>query len=160
DESSYSRWEHLSLVDLATGGVVSPESELPTEFRLRADLRRPEARATVWLVGSSPDRREGLELDRDRRNARWMIQRGGGIDALPRWFFPEQPASFAAELVQQVGRAAAAAYALALASFALGWAIARLRFRVNLSYAPFVRDAVLAAWLVAAALVATRVFHQ
>ena len=59
------------------------------------------------------------------------MRRGGAVDALPRWFFPEQPAPFAAELVQQAGRAAAAGYALAVASLAIGWVISRLRFRVT-----------------------------
>jgi hypothetical protein len=115
DESSYSRWEHVRIVDLATGVAVSGDSALPADFRVEAALRRPEAPARLWLVAAD-DRREGLELDRDRRNARWLIQRGGGTDMLPRWFFPEQPAPFVAELMHLVGRAAAAGYALALAA--------------------------------------------
>jgi hypothetical protein len=119
DESSLSRWEHVQVLDLATGLAVPASSALPADFRVLADLRRPEAPARLWLVGASGDRREGLELDRDRRNARWLIQRDGGTDALPRWFFPEQPAPFAAELLWLIGRSAAAAYALVLTAVGL-----------------------------------------
>ena len=94
DESSYSRWERVRLVDLATGQAVDTSSSVPNDFRLDAVLRRPEAAAHLWLLGPNDDRREGLELDRDRRTARWAIQRSGGTDVLPRWFFPERAAPF------------------------------------------------------------------
>jgi hypothetical protein len=134
DEASYSRWANLRITDFGTGQLLSggdafplPSTgqlsvfggPLPEDFRLDVELRRPEAPARVWLE-AGPDRREGLELDRDRRNARWLIQRGAGTDALPRWFFPEQPAPFAAELLWLLGRSAVAAYALLLAALALG----------------------------------------
>jgi hypothetical protein len=162
DESSYSRWEQLRLVDLSTGQVVPIDSDLPADFRLDVVLRRPEAAARVWLLGQGTDRREGLELDRDRRNARWLVQRDVGTDALPRWFFPEQPAPFAAELLQLLGRSVAAGYALALAAVTLAWLAPRVpvfqRVR-RISLHPLT-DVVLAGWLVAAALVTTRLYHQ
>jgi hypothetical protein len=153
------------VVDLATGQPVSIDRDLPVDFRVDVGLRRPEAAAHVWLLGQDADHREGLELDRDQRNARWLFQRGSGTQALPRWFFPEQPAPFAAELLQLLGRATAAGYALAL----LGVALRRLtralspqvRSRLSLALsAALVANVALAAWLVAAALVTTRLYHQ
>ena len=128
DESSYSRWEHPRLVDLATGQTVDTSSALPDDFRLDVALRRPEAAAHLWLLGPTDGRREGLELDRDRRNARWVIQREGGTDVLPRWFFPERAAPFAAELLHLAGRSAAAAYALALAALLIARGISLLAY--------------------------------
>jgi hypothetical protein len=164
DESSYSRWEHASVTDLATGRTLSLDTPLPSDFRVDAALRRPEAAARLWLVGQAPNQREGLELDRDKRNARWLVQRNGATEALPRWFFPEQPAPFAAELVNLVGRAAAAAYALALAAFLISCAIRTLPLvhRLDLKDAPRARvqDVLLGGWLLAAALVTTRLYHQ
>jgi hypothetical protein len=164
DESTYSRWERVRVVDLATGQTLSPDGPLPSDFRVDAALRRPEAAARLWLVGPAADQREGLELDRDKRNARWLVQRGGATEALPRWFFPEQPAPFAAELLHLVGRAAAAAYALVLAAFFIAWAIRAVRpvDGIDLKRLPRGRmqDLLLGGWLVAAALVTTRLYHQ
>ena len=160
DESSYSRWERIRVIDLATGQAVSSDGPLPPNFQVEAVLRRPEAAARLWLVGPGANQREGLELDRDKRNARWLVQRSGATEALPRWFFPEQAAPFAAELVHLVGRAAAAGYALAAAAFAISWAI---RGRdVDLKRLPRGRaqDVLLGGWLVAGALVTTRLYHQ
>jgi hypothetical protein len=127
DEGSYSRWEDLRITDLATGQPLSPEHPLPADFRVEANLRRPESPARLWLVGAFTNDREGLELDRDKRNARWMIQRGGTTQALPRWFFPEQPMPFLAELLNLLGRSAITAFALALAAVAIGRLIPRGR---------------------------------
>ena len=160
DEESYSRWEHLSVVDLDSGAAVPPDAALPADFRVEADLRRPEAPARLWLLASG-DRREGLELDRDRRNARWLIKRAGGLDALPRWFFPEEPMPFVAELLQLVGRSAAAAFALAATAFGLS----TLTRRSNLWGARgvttgWVSSGLLAAWLAAAGYVAVVAYQQ
>ncbi len=135
DESSYSRWERVRIVDLATGHLIPGESVLPNDFRVEAALRRPEATARLWLTDATSDRREGLELNRDTRNARWMVQRGGSTDYLPRWFFPEQAAPFAAELLHLAGRTTAAAFALALAVLLLSRALALVP-RVLLSARP------------------------
>ena len=117
DESGYSRWEHLAIIDLATGQMVPPDAPPPADFRLDVDLRRPEAISRLWLVNSAGDQREGLELDRNQRNARWVIERGAGIETpQSRWFYPEQPAPFAAEILWLVGRSVVAGYALALAA--------------------------------------------
>ena len=176
DESSYSRWEWLSIVDLATGQAVAPDGVLPADFRVDVDLRRPEAVARLWLVNAAGDRKEGLELDRDMRNARWVVDHGQGAEALPSWFFPEQPAPFAAELLQLLGRTLVAAYALVLAALGLGWLLAFARrpwvaFSVEAHQAHGTRpvpptmasrarslgrahpDLALAAWLVLAAVV-------
>jgi hypothetical protein len=209
DESSYSRWDGVRVVDLATGQPIPAGAGLPTDFRIEAALRRPEATARLWLLGATDDRREGLELTRDTRNARWMMQQGGSTYYLPRWFFPEQPAPFAAELAHLAGRTTAAAFALALAALSLSRALTLL----SLSAAPPARppfhiakrndeasrgpshadekasrgrhrditksdsspfcsiferavsgralpELILAMWLVAAALIATRVYRQ
>lgn len=197
DESSYSRWEHPRLVDLATGQVVDPASVLPNDFRFDVALRRPEAAAFLWLNGPADARREGLELDRDRRNARWVIERDGGTDVLPRWFFPERPAPFAAELLNLLGRSAAAAYALALAALLIARGVAPLGRRSARALATLltrreasflgrgatsgtllsapeihteaaggarwvwsVANLLLPVWLLAAALVTSRLYHQ
>jgi hypothetical protein len=197
DESSYSRWERVRIIDLQTGQevvsaspgpLVPAHGALPTDFRIEAALRRPEATARLWLLGATLDRREGLELTRDTRNARWMIQRNGGTDYLPRWFFPEQPAPFAAELLHLIGRSAAAAFGLALAALLVSRAQAKLRISSRAASIPptgrptrtsaltttphplvlaqhLVRsrtfaELLLAAWLVAAALITTRVYRQ
>jgi len=191
DEGSYSRWEHLSVVDLSggltssvaassgsvgsggsagaggsagSGASGSPDGPLPNDFRVEVDLRRPEAPARVWLLGATADRREGLELDRDRRNARWLIQRGTGLDALPRWFFPEEPMPFVAELLQLMGRTAAAAYALAVLALALGALTRRVNPKgttsVGETTSVWVGVAVLGVWLAASVYVSLRVFQQ
>ena len=131
DESSYSRWEHLTIVDLTTGQQVAPDAALPTDFRIDVDLRRPEAVARIWLVNATGNQREGLELSRDMRNARWVMDRGQGIESLPRWFFPEQPAPFAAELVQLLGRSAVVSYALVLVALGMGFLLAAARRRTR-----------------------------
>src|SRR5207237_7275517 len=122
--------ERTRVVDLTTGQTRSvvdnndhDDSPLPSDFRIEAALRRPEAAARLWLDGATSDQREGLELDRDRRNARWLVQRSGVTEALPRWFFPEQPAPFAAELLHLVGRAAVAGYALLILALATSWVV-------------------------------------
>jgi hypothetical protein len=168
DESSFSRWEHLSIVNLSTGEVVSSDQPLPTDFRVDVELRRPEAPARAWLVESSSGQREGLELDRDRRNARWLIERAGSAEALPRWFFPEQPAPFLAELLQLLGRSAVAGVALVLLALGLSRLLKRSAIAigqrvvagVDASKVRFGVDGVLAAWLLVAALVTTRLYHQ
>jgi hypothetical protein len=140
----------------------------------------------VWLVGATLEQREGLELDRDKRNARWAFVRGNRLESLPRWFFPEQPAPFAAEVMHLVGRSGVAAYALAIAALVGGFAVrataaARLRFQGrrthetqdegaasarerrsprSLAVSWLAMDVLLGAWLVAAALVTTRLYHQ
>jgi hypothetical protein len=152
DESSYSRWEHVSITDLSTG---QPTNNLTLDFRLQAALRRPEAPARVWLTRDAANR-EGLELDRDRRNARWLVSRNGIEDALPRWFFPEQPAPFAAELLQLFGRSAAVACALMLLARTSSAVLPRVRVP-HLAIAPAL---LLAMWLGGAALVTTLAYHQ
>ncbi len=145
DEPSYSRWEHVRVLDSATGQPVPTVSgqtdtpggtrfeqyfvDRPERLRIEAALRRPEAPAQLWLLDTGGQ--QGLELDRDRRNARWIMQRPGQTQALPRWFFPEQPLPFVAELLHLFGRTAAAAFMLAAACFALARAagvVARLRW--------------------------------
>jgi hypothetical protein len=178
DEASYSRWERVQIEDLQTGQVVAAlppgtasgpglttffAGPLPAAFRLTAGLRRPEAAARLWLVGEGADRREGLELDRDRRNARWIIQRDRGRDALPRWFFPEHPAPFAAGLLHLVGRAAAAGYVLGLVCMGLGRVLAGRwpgGWRIEALGRPVAIDLMLGVWLIGAALVTTRLYHQ
>ena len=157
DESSYSRWENLQVVDLTSGQPVAPSDPLPADFRLSVGLRRPESPARLWLVQSQSRDREGLELDRDRRNARWLVQRSGTYPLpLPRWFFPEQPLPFAAELLHLLGRCVMSGYAIGLVALGLGRALPNWRFT-----APRLGvDVVLAVWLVAAGLVTTRLYHQ
>jgi hypothetical protein len=206
DESSYSRWERIRVVDLTSGAALAPDTPLPSDFRVAADLRRPEAAARLWLDGATRDRREGLELDRDRRNARWVVQRAGATGALPRWFFPELPAPFAAELLHLLGRAAAAGYALVIVTLVIAGVVRRIPLNANVNqtapgsvpenaegavnlggrapgsvrfekfgpgvlpetslfgrtarFGRVVTDSALACWLVAAALVTARLYHQ
>ncbi|HET6316541.1 MAG TPA: hypothetical protein VFG86_08795, partial [Chloroflexota bacterium] len=143
DEPSFSRWEHVRILDAATGQPAptvrgqtdSPGGtrfeqyfvDRPERLRIEAALRRPESAARLWLLDAGGQ--QGLELDRDRRNARWIIHRAGQTQALPRWFFPEQPLPFVAELLHLLGRTAAAAFVLAAACFAVaraGRVVARL----------------------------------
>ncbi|MDQ3811695.1 MAG: hypothetical protein M3336_15550, partial [Chloroflexota bacterium] len=177
DEDSFSRWERVRIVDVETGQEVPGSMEVldsprmrVTEFRFQsvrtnvlvsASLRRPEAAARVWLVGAGGDVREGFELDRDRRNARWLIERGGQTEALPRVFFPEQAAPFAASLLHLLGRAAMAGYALLLAATVLG----RLPGARDRPWLEVITDrrfgpVALAGWLLAAAVLDLRVYHQ
>ena len=171
DEGSYSRWEHLRVLDLDTGQPIG--GALPANFVVDADLRRPEAPARLWLLGPAEPLREGLELDRDRRNARWLVERfAGSQSALPRWFFPEQPLPFGAELLHLVGRSAAAAYALAVLAWLFQRSIGLLPLRPaqGVRSAPWLSEAralgmavvpsALLAWLLAALLVSWRIFHQ
>jgi hypothetical protein len=157
DEGSYSRWEHLRVVDLANGQSIAADGPLPPSFQVDADLRRPEAPARLWLVGPTDDIRQGLELDRDRRDARWVTAGPTGERSLPRWFFPEQPLPFAAGLLELIGRAAAAAYALAVASWLLGGLV--LPRRLALGSMPWAEGA-LTGWLLLVVLVSWRAYHQ
>jgi hypothetical protein len=172
DEGSYSRWEHLRVVDLDTGQPVS--GALPANFVVDADLRRPEAPAHLWLLGPAEPLREGLELD--RRNARWVVERFAGSQAaLPRWFFPEQPLPFVAELLHLVGRSAAAAFALAVLArlFSRAIDLVRIAGAQGVRWPPWWPKARLASelgaaaawsalptWLLASLLVSWRIYHQ
>ncbi|GAC1321397.1 MAG: hypothetical protein NVSMB2_18110 [Chloroflexota bacterium] len=169
DEGSYSRWENVRAVDLETGLQVDPQEPLPPRFRLEAFLRRPEAAARLWLLGTTAGQREGLELDRDRRNARWIVDRDGVQTPLPRWFFPEEPWPFAAEILQLVGRSAAAGLGLVLVS-GIGSPLPTpsprsprgggLTTRRGLSTLGGLTGVVLPVWFGAAALGAAWVFGQ
>jgi len=177
DEGSYSRWERIRLSDPDTDQPLAHSVALSatpfgqrtelafrsSAFRIEASLRRPEAPAHLWLLSSVPEQQEGLELDRDRRNARWIVQRGGVTEPQPRWFFPEQPMPFAAELLHLAGRSAAAGYALVLAVLGLSRMIpAPERFDPDaiMRRLPLIANAVLAAWLLAVGIVTTRLYHQ
>jgi hypothetical protein len=176
DESSLSRWEWMRVVDPATGSPLPTQitqtsdnngartelmflgDTLPDEFRVEAALRRPEAAAHLWLLGTTIGEQEGLELDRDRRNARWVIERTGATETLPRWFFPEEIAPFAAELLHLVGRCAVAAFALVAAVSLLG-RVVRVQLAVRRP-PPLLEQSVIAVWLLGAALLTTRLYHQ
>jgi hypothetical protein len=175
DEPGYSRWVRLGVTDLATDQSVPSDAPLPADFRLDVDLRRPEAISRLWLSNSAGDQREGLELDRNQRNARWVIERGGGIETpFERWFYPEQAAPFAAEILWLLGRSLAAGYGLVLAALGIAalvrWAGGRVgglsrarpvtEARVERKGLHRVTDVALPLWLVAAALVATRAYNQ
>lgn len=124
DERGYSSWRTARLTELPTGAVLAEGLEdvqaarLPPRFRLEAWLERPEAAAFVWLVQDA-GQREGLELNRETRNARWLVRGFSVNEALPRQFFPEAPLPFAAGLAHLLGRAAMAGYVLLLGSAGL-----------------------------------------
>jgi hypothetical protein len=172
DEGTYSRWEQTVVEDLtaAPPRAVDPNARLPADFQIGAALRRPEAAAHLWLLGATPGEREGLELDRDDRNARWVIEQGGVITALPRWFFPEQPGPFAAELLHLLGRSAVAGFGLSalalLVARVVPWRLRRLRrfgamdARARASLRASARDGLLATWLLGAVLVSVYVYQQ
>lgn len=184
DEGSYSRWERIRLTDLETDRPLvhtSAESGTPfgqrteltfrsSAFRVEVSLRRPEAPAHLWLLSPAPGQQEGLELDRDRRNARWIVQRNGTTEPRPRWFFPEQPMPFLAELLHLVGRSVAAGFALVLAALgsarALRWTgtpesqLEALPWRGRRPMPLRTADVVLAVWLLGAGIITTRLYHQ
>ena len=92
----------------------------PRTFGSTSTCAGPRRSPTCGWSTRRGDQREGLELDRNQRNARWVVDRGAGIETpLARWFYPEQPAPFAAEFLWLIGRSAVAGYALALAALGL-----------------------------------------
>lgn len=119
DESSFSRWERVQLADGASGAVLARGADdaaaarLPAAFRLDAAVRRLEAPARLWLLRQDDgSAREGVELDRDGRHVRWLAEAAGTTTVVASWFFPEQPLPFLAELAHQLGRSAAAGFAI------------------------------------------------
>lgn len=130
DDASFSRWDDARLIDLQTGQVVArgPQAiagaSLPAAFRLELSLRHPEAVARVWLTPVNQPFEEALELDRNQREVRWVREPASGTDPV-HWFFPEQPAPFAANLLQMLGRSVALGYALLLGLVVVGRLLAR-----------------------------------
>lgn len=160
DEASYSRWEDVRATDLTTGHDVDLSGPLPSDVRIEAWLRRPESAGRLWLRGISDGQREGLELDRDRRNARWRIVRDTSESSLPRWFFPEDVGPFAAEITWLVGRGAIVSVGLIGLARTLG-ALLRLTVgRPRPLRAGAVTSVVLPVWCVAAGLVTTWLYGQ
>jgi hypothetical protein len=179
DEGSYSRWLDVKLIDLADGRVVADGREaveaspLPAAFRLQAALRRPEAPAQIWLESGSDTKEAGLSVERDAHRAVWLL---GTDDSEPtRWFFPQDPWPFAAELAQLIGRTAAAAAGLFALMAAIGLAWQRWRAsRRGLATGPSLnghRSEVLppplalglmavAVWFAAALWITIREYHQ
>jgi hypothetical protein len=171
DESSYSRWEDLRLTDAASGRVLAAgqtaveSAQLPPDFVLEAALRRPEAPAQIWLqtVGPAPTLNSVLVLDRTGGNARWLVG-ADGKDEVARWSFPEEPLPFAADLLELVGRTAAAAASLAVVVLALSWLLRRLPFASVTAPREQVRrigPALLClTWLAAASWITIALYHQ
>ncbi|MBV9325036.1 MAG: glycosyltransferase family 39 protein [Chloroflexi bacterium] len=176
DEASYSRWDNVKLTDLSDGRVVATGREaveaaaLPVAFRLEADLHRPEALSQIDLRTDQPPYHGVFEISRDRRSITWSIGEKGS-DQVAHWLFPEQPAPFAAELLQLLGRAAIAGYGLLLIAWAAGWLLSRISSRRGPSAASAsagpgkaAQGGIVAglsiAWLVAASWVMIRLYHQ
>jgi hypothetical protein len=132
DEQSYSRWDDARLTDLGDGRVVAVGQQaveaavLPAAFRLEVSLHRPEGLSTIDLSTDQPLYHGVFEISRDRRAISWSIGEKGS-DEIAHWLFPDQPAPFAAELLQLLGRSAIAGYALLLLAWGIGWVLARLR---------------------------------
>jgi hypothetical protein len=164
DEASYSRWQNVQLIDLANGQVIASgrdgveASQLPSAFRVQADLRRPEAPARIWLESPSDSKLAGVSIERANHQALWEV---GDNDTRPTtWFFPNDPWPFAAELIELIGRSAAAAVVLFAASGSVGWAVSRMpnlvrrRWRPLRAFAPETADASrLPTTMIAAAMV-------
>jgi hypothetical protein len=166
DESSYSRWDDVRLVDLADGKSVAESraaaqaSPLPSAFRIEAALHRPEAPAQIWLDAADGSAQVGLSIEPDGHRVRWLT--GADADEAASWFFPLDAGPFAAEILQFVGRSAAAAMALLalMAGLALGVRRARRWTAQALPPAWVSAGIVLALWLTAALWIAVRVYHQ
>jgi hypothetical protein len=162
DESSFSRWEDVRLVDLDTGQVIADgrteveAAVLPSAFRLEASLRHPEAPATIWLIVPSGQFEEGLRLDRNNRTATWTRDPPTrGADTVS-WFYPEEPRPFAANLVQLAGRTAATALGLFLVIALIGLGLTRFSLlTASAARAPKYTARFVALFLVGAALAAS-----
>ncbi len=170
DEGSYSRWERVRVLDatgrqvLAAGRPAVEQLSLPPTFHLEAAFRRPEAAARLWLARDDT-RGEGLELNRDRRAARWIERTGQEEVERGRWFFPEDPLPFAAELTHVLGRAVACGFASFLAVALVARMLASFTPRLPMPSAPprlvWAGVAVLlVAWLVAAGWVTAALYRQ
>jgi 4-amino-4-deoxy-L-arabinose transferase-like glycosyltransferase len=175
DEASYSRWQDVRLVDLADGGVIAAgreaveASQLPNAFRLEANLRRPEAPARIWLEASDGTQLAGLSIEPDTHRALWQLENNAAKPAS--WFFPNEPWTFLAELLELIGRSAVAAVAMLGAMAAVGWLVFRVsrKFsrprpsstgRGRLPPAWLFAAAVLVVWITAVLFVTVRLYHQ
>jgi 4-amino-4-deoxy-L-arabinose transferase-like glycosyltransferase len=168
DESSYSRWEDVRLVDADTGQIVAQgldavqSASLPTNFVLEASLRRPEAAALVDLVATGPAYHGVVEIGRDNKTVTWSVGERGSQQK-GSWFFPEQSAPFAAELLQLLGRSAAIGFVLLLLAWAIAQLLARTPIRLPVSLRIPLPAAIVCVgvlWLVAACWVTIRLYHQ
>ena len=170
DESSYSRWDDVRLIDLADGKTVAQgraaveASPVPAAFRIEAALHRPEAPAQIWLDAANGAPLAGLSIERDGHRVRWLT--GADSNESASWFFPLDAWPFAAEIVQLVGRSLA--MASALVALMAGLALAARRAR---RWAPrwsgralppawVSASMVLGLWLTAALWISVRVYHQ
>jgi hypothetical protein len=136
DESSYSRWDDARLVDLASGQTVArgvdavEAARLPPAFLFEASLRRPEAPVQVDFVTDAPEFHGVVEIAGDSKTVIWSVGEKGS-QKKGSWFFPEQPAPFAADLMQLLGRSVAAGYLLLVLAFIIsrvgGWLVAAVR---------------------------------
>jgi hypothetical protein len=164
DEGGYSRWDNVRLVDLADGRLIAQgraaveASSLPPNFRLEAALYRPEAPARIWLEGAEPSNRAGLTIERDPHAVRWLV--GTDADEAANWFFPNEVGPFAAELLQLVGRSAAAAIGLLVMMGALAVALQRLHVAARCPPTGAVVGGVIGVWLTAELWITVRVYHQ
>jgi 4-amino-4-deoxy-L-arabinose transferase-like glycosyltransferase len=171
DEGSYSRWGDVRLIDADSGRILAQgvdevqQVSLPSNFVLEAGLQRPEAAAQIWLVtgGKTPVLNSVLEINRPGRFARWLV--GDGKDETARWFFPEQPAPFGAGVLELIGRAAIAGYALFAGVLGLSWALQRLPIRGRMPTIGHRTTGLLvvlacAGWLGAASWVTIQLYHQ
>ncbi len=168
DESSFSRWEQVRLLDPTTGTTVSGVAGVeaatpPASFHLDATVRRLEAPARLWLKETGSGLEQGVEFDRDGRHVRWLSRDAGQITVVQSWYFPDQPAPFAADLANLVGRSAAAGYALVLTALLIGVIYRRLvpwRLPSIAPAMPSVALVLMAGWLAAAVWVTVALYHQ
>jgi 4-amino-4-deoxy-L-arabinose transferase-like glycosyltransferase len=177
DEASYSRWQDVRLVDLSDGHVIASgrdaveASPLPNAFGLEADLRRPEAPARIRLEKPDGSKLAGLSVERESHRALWQV--GDNDTKATAWFFPNEAWPFAAELLELVGRSAAAAMVLLGTMAAIGWVAWRVsrrtphpldrtspRGRGSLPPTWVIAGMVLVVWLTAALFVTVRLYHQ
>jgi hypothetical protein len=136
-------------------------SQLPTAFRLQADLRRPEAPARIWFETPEGSKLAGLSIERASHQALWQV--GDSDKKATPWFFPNEPWPFAAGLLELVGRSAVAGLVMFGAMAAIGWMAWRVPgFLPSRGLPPAWVAAVmiLVVWLTAALFVTVRLYHQ
>lgn len=120
DEQRYSRWTGLELMDGA-GRVLARQDDppdeinipVPTEFRLRINLERPEIPRYLELIDAE-ERLLFLEVNRNDKYVRVGRQRNQDQSDLARWYFPRGVATPLATLFDLFTRSLALALGLVL----------------------------------------------
>lgn len=131
EDGRQSKWGEISIDDRSAPMSVqrresaTPERwlSLPPNFRVYANLHAFEMPVSMELGrGGQPTRR--IELDRNNRRLRVLDLTAPEPDhVLESWFFPEQVAPFAGNLLHLLARVSLAATAFLATSVAAGWVL-------------------------------------